>query len=578
MTDAQQPILILGAGINGAALARELVLNGMPVWIVDLNDLAYGATAKSSRLIHGGLRYLEYGDFGLVRESLHERSILRDMAPQFVEPLKLFIPVSSRFGGFVAAPLKFLKLSRFWPFSSLAADPAPRGLWLVRIGLWLYDVLSRPGDFPKHRVHPLDEPGVPQVDRKAYRWLCSYSDARMRFPERFVVALLEDARQIAAAKNVEFRVLPYHRAVLRGATVEIQRTSDGSTLAQINPPLIVNATGPWGDFTLNELKVPSPRLLGGTKGSHFISYQERLRTALGGDGLYAEAADGRLVFVLPFGDAVLVGTTDERFEALPDQAVAREDELTYLVGVVNELFPSVSLTREDLELHYCGVRPLPYIAAGSTASIPRGHSVAVNESGPISVLTLIGGKLTTCRAFAEEVAKEIASRLDRKVVDDSRDRPVPGGVDYPDNEAQVAASCARLASKYGYTEKQIRAMWQLCGNLVEAFCNETQNEQGELCQIGLPKAFVKWVIEREWVTRLDDLVERRLMLLYEPHLTEACLRQLAECLVEAGHLRADQVDESVRTTMQRLRDHYGKHVEVQESSSQAAVSVPLSRP
>ena len=154
--DPAQPVLILGAGVNGCAAARELLLNGIPVWMVEENDIGWGATSRSSRLIHGGLRYLEYGDFRLVHESLDERERLRRLAPQFVVPLRLHIPVRHRVKGFVSAALRFFGIGRSrataW-LGGLVSRNSERGMWLVRMGLWLYDVLARSREFPKHTLY-----------------------------------------------------------------------------------------------------------------------------------------------------------------------------------------------------------------------------------------------------------------------------------------------------------------------------------------------------------------------------------------------------------------------------------------
>ena len=165
-----QPVLILGAGINGAALARELVLNGVPVWVVDKADIASGATAASSRLIHGGLRYLEYGELDLVRESLDERARLLRLAPQFVEPLRLYIPLTHRTGSFWRSVMRFFGAARSSFLSRLALPGRrERGLWLVRMGLWLYDRFARDPEFPESSVVRVGEPGTPQARRLSAR-------------------------------------------------------------------------------------------------------------------------------------------------------------------------------------------------------------------------------------------------------------------------------------------------------------------------------------------------------------------------------------------------------------------------
>ncbi|HUE13464.1 MAG TPA: glycerol-3-phosphate dehydrogenase/oxidase [Planctomycetaceae bacterium] len=560
-------VLILGAGINGCSLARELVLNGVGAWVVDAHDVACGATSRSSRLIHGGLRYLEYGDLHLVRESLAERATLRKLAPQFVEPLRLYIPIARRSGGLLQSAGRFLGLARSKALTWLTRPlmrPSERGLWTVEMGLWLYDRFAADPSTPRHSVHSLAEAGVPRVDRARYRWLCGYSDAQMRFPERYCVALLEDTRQIAHDTNVEFRLFTYSQAEFTDGSPRV-RTGAGQVLS-CAPPLVINATGAWGDLTLGRLHVPAPRLFGGTKGSHFITHQRALKEAIGSAGVYAEAADGRLIFVLPFGDAVLVGTTDERFDEPPDRAVASDADVTYLVSTVNQLFPEVRLSRGDVTLTYSGVRPLPYAAAGSEGSISRDHSVEVSAWQGIPVLTLVGGKLTTSRAFGEMVADEVLHRLSIVRSATTVARYVPGGKCVPPNRADLEKRWEELAAQFGLTVAQIRAMWALCGNRVAEILESERTADPELARGQnvsgslLPRSFVRWVIQHEWVERIEDLVERRLMLIYEPGLSRQTIGELAELLIEAERLDPASREAAVNAAASRCEALYGRRL------------------
>src|SRR5436190_21246071 len=324
------PVLILGAGINGAALARELALNGVDVVVVDQRDIAAGATAYSSRLIHGGLRYLEYGDFALVRESLEERTRLLRLAPQFVRPLRLFIPVRNRFGGFAAAARRFLGM-KDRPRPADANTPMLRGLWTVRFVLWLYDRYASDPTLPKHESHRPSDADVVPVDSAKYRWVCSFSDAQVVYPERFTIALLRDGLQIAQAHGREFTVLTYHDVALKNCTATIRRAGQLEIVREFEPSAIVNATGAWVDDTLGSLGVESKRLMGGTKGSHFVTSHAGLKALLAGRAIYTEASDGRPIFILPFVHGTLIGTTDEPYEGDPANAVATPRELEYLV-------------------------------------------------------------------------------------------------------------------------------------------------------------------------------------------------------------------------------------------------------
>ena len=582
-----RPVLILGAGINGAAVARELVLNNIPVCIVDSNDIAFGSTAKSSRLIHGGLRYLEYGDIGLVRESLEERDRLLRLAPHFVRPLRLFVPLGTRLGGLFSAILKFCGLSRFRLGHLLASkldSSAGRGVWLVRLGLWFYDFLPTDRSLPKHSALPAAAAGVPRVNSQLYRWLCTYWDTQMIYPERFVLAMLEDVRQIARERGLQVDIFTYHQAVREGDRLVIKSvpagvhpTGQDQVAKYIDPCVIVNATGAWGDDTLTQLEVPSRRLFAGTKGSHIFSTHDRLRREIGSDGIYAEALDGRMVFILPCFKGVLIGTTDIRSQNAPQNAVASSQEIDYLIEMVNQVLPDVKLKRDDIQWHYSGVRPLPYLKHEATTSIPRGHWIDVNTKGARPVLTLIGGKLTTCRSLAEQVTNLVLKRLGLTRVGSSRERVIPGGACDADSQEET---WRQLSERFAVRESQVRAVWELCGTRAEQvfedifaalekrsdFGNVDPNKPPEaasrenLVGTDIPLAYVNWLIENEWVTTLDDLVERRLMLVHNTDLSIPCLQALADCLNAAGILPRERAEEEVARTIERLRCHYGREL------------------
>ena len=571
----QQPVLILGAGVNGCAAARELVQNGVSVCIVERSDIAWGATSRSSRLIHGGLRYLEYGEFRLVRESLDERSRLRRLAPQFVRPFRLHIPVAHRTGGLFRSAAHFFSGGR-WGRNRHAA----RGLWLVRLGLWFYDRFVSDPDFPHSEVIPAKAADAPQVDGSRYHWLCRYTDAQMVYPERFVLSMLTDARAIAQEKSVDFEVWTYHEVRRDSAGWNLIDRETGAVIKSLEPALVINATGAWGDLTLDELSVPAPPLFGGTKGSHFVTYQSKLLEAVGPHGVYAEADDGRLVFILPMTGGVMVGTTDERFEANPDDAIASEPELDYLIGMVNELFPQVSLSRDDVEMHFAGVRPLPREDANSTSAISRDHCIHRNEEHGITILTLVGGKLTTARAFGEAIADEVLTRLHVPRTADTRERVFPGGEDYPPPE-KLHERWDELARRFHRPAEQIAAMWALCGTRVaEILSSVCHLDPTPIAGTDLPRDFVRWIIRHEWVSTLGDLVERRLMLIYQHKLSKECLNDLAELLIEDGRMNPADRETKIAEAVVRLKSIYGKDVVVSSGSptepADAAASSPHS--
>jgi glycerol-3-phosphate dehydrogenase len=597
-------VLVVGAGINGAAVARELTLNGISVVAVDANDIAFGATSRSSRLIHGGLRYLERGDVALVRESLRERAILLKTAPDFVRPLRLRIPVRRRFGGLIWSVLTFFGgdrswLGRFW--LRCFPNARERGFYLVRLGLWLYDRLAGSTVGWDKLASSAGPPLHDQFGGPALRWshptfpyVCEYFDAQILSPERFTIALLDDARQLAREQSLAFDVHTHTLAEFHEHEVRLIDRLGRNAPITLRPDVIINATGAWGDATLADWRIGSQKLFGGTKGSHFVTANRDLRVALGDGGLYAEASDGRMVFVLPFGDEqTLVGTTDEPFDARPETAVAEPREINYLIDLVNEVVPFARLTREDVVMSYSGVRPLPFGRTDSPSSIPRGHWIDENARGPIPILTLIGGKLTTCRALAEEVANRVLSHLRLPRLVSSHERPLrdPRGVVTRtrsasfevaqfSREATVEDSCGREPAEIGGKEFKAAerreqfvaavAASRLCvpfpllsvgfrprlsafaASAAENCATSKSASEGALASDVLHE-----IIRHEWVRTLSDLVERRLLLIFDPTLDQPKLRELATLMAEEGVVSPDQIDSQVVTTATRLRQVYG---------------------
>ena len=439
---------------------------------------------------------------------------------------------------------------------------------LICAGLGFYDLYARDLHLPRHAAARVGAAGSVPVDPRRYRWLCTYWDAQIPYPERFVVALVEDARALAAEQGAEFSLYTYHRVRLgrrSSGNSSGRGYGGGESVRSVQPAAIVNATGAWVDLTLAQLDVITRPLIGGTKGSHFLTFHPPLAEALGGQGVYAEAEDGRPVFVLPWDRGTLVGTTDIPFAGDPATAVATEAELDYLVGVVRQLFPQLDLTRADVHLHYAGVRPLPQTGGGTPASVTRRHWMEEHAGGSVPMYSIVGGKLTTCRSLAEQSAATILQRLGRSPSAHSRQRPIPGGESYPADETELQATWQRLASRFRLPPESVQSIWTLCGSRTESVLAELDDLAGpSLTGTRLPTSFVRWIIRHEWVATLDDLIERRLMLLYDPHVSRSTLDELAGLLVESGRLAAADLQPAVSATCRRLQDHFGKRLADEE--------------
>jgi glycerol-3-phosphate dehydrogenase len=561
----KRPIVVLGAGINGAALARELALSAVPVVVVEAEDVACGATAWSTRLVHGGLRYLEYGEVGLVRESLAERDRLLRLAPHLVAPLAFYAPVRGRLGGLWSAAARLLGLeglARRWRSSR------GRGAWTVGAGLTLYDLLASGSRWPWHRTVRAGGPGLPAVDRRRFPLACTYTDAQMLFPERFTVELLVDARRAAAERGTDCEVFTRCRATLApGGVLRIAQV-DGQAEVEVRPAAIVNATGAWVDRTRAAVfpAADTTRLIGGTKGSHLVVRAPRLRSALRDHGVYAEADDGRPVFVLPFGpELVLVGTTDIPFAGDPAAARADEAEIDYLLAAAARLFPDVPPARGDVQQHYCGVRPLPAAGAAGQAAgaITRRHMLVRHPQAPLPAWSIVGGKLTTCRSLAETAAAEVLAALGLPVRGSSRDRPLPGACAGAARAAAVRVT-AEAARRCGLEDRAATAAAERLVDLFGARAGDVfavpVARAGVIRGTRLPLAAVDFVVREEWARSLDDVIERRLMLAFDPALCRSAIEDVATVLADRGLLPRADVERAAAACGARLAAHYDRRL------------------
>jgi glycerol-3-phosphate dehydrogenase len=358
-------VVIIGGGINGAGIARDAAMRGLKVLLIEKGELGCATTSASTRLIHGGLRYLEHFEFGLVRESLREREILLTIAPDLVKPLAIVIPIYKQ---------------------------SKRGRLTIRAGMTLYDLLSWGKSLPRHRMLSRTETieRWPGLNPEGLVGSALYYDAQVEFPERLVLANVQSAQEFGAEVLTHTRVTS-----LTGSGVEF-----GGQLVEAS--VIINAAGPWVDFVLERAPVKSPKLIGGTKGSHIIVPGFPGAPA---NAIYLEArSDGRPVFIIPWNRQYLIGTTDVRFEGDPDEVRCEDWEIDYLLSETNLAIPEARLTRDNILSTYSGVRPLPY--RNST----RRHFIREHPQLP-NLLSIVGGKLTTYRSLAEECVDLIFRKL-----------------------------------------------------------------------------------------------------------------------------------------------------------------------
>ena len=379
----QFDVIIIGAGINGAGIARDAAMRGLKVLVVDKGDVGGGTSSWSTRLIHGGLRYLEHFEFGLVRESLRERETLLHIAPHLVKSCPFIIPIYKR---------------------------NQRGPWTIRAGMIAYDLLSIGKSLPRHRMLSRDETleRLPGLNPEGLLGAARYYDAKVVFAERLVL------ENILAAVECGAKVLTYTPVtslVVENDAVTGVEFVAGAGTQRAHARVIINAAGPWVDLLLERAPVESPKLIGGTKGSHIVvpKFPGAPKNAV-----YLEAQrDQRPFFVIPWIGKYLIGTTDVRFEDDPDQVRCERWEVDYLLNETNFAFPQARLTRRDIYYTYSGVRPLPRTSETATEDITRRHFIREHPKLK-NLLSIVGGKLTTYRSLAEECVDLVFTKLGKQ--------------------------------------------------------------------------------------------------------------------------------------------------------------------
>ena len=543
------PVLIVGGGINGVGVFRDLSLQGVRCLIVDREDWGAGASSASSRMAHGGLRYLENGEFRLVSEATLERNRLLRNAAHGVVPLVVTVPFFSMVAGLWPTLAKTL---------GLRSSVRERGLVLVAAGLRIYDWLGR-----RNKVMPNHELGLraSAVRRfpalhPAVRGYASYYDAKIFYPERIAAELVADALAVEPAA-----IALNHCALAGrdGATV-LLRDEIGGRVWRVRPTVVVNAGGAWID-SVNRNLAETPALIGGTKGSHLVLHNPELSAALAGSAFLWDDGAGRMCIVYPQLDKVILGSTDIRI-ADADLAICDAAELNYLLAAIRVIFPMVAVDAGQVCYRFCGVRPLPRSDSEATVDISRDHSdVRLPAQGdrPFPVHSLVGGKWTTFRAFAAQVTDAVLAELSMSRRFGTEDLAIGGGLGFPRDASGRAAwlreasdglriGAARMETLFGRYGTRARLVGEYCTEGVDrplrSFADYTEREIG-------------WLVEREMAVELEDIVYRRSTLALMGQITEPLLLELADLLADLLGWTEDGKRARLRRLRARLAEHNG---------------------
>jgi glycerol-3-phosphate dehydrogenase len=495
-------VLIIGGGINGAGTFRDLALQGVDTLLIDRGDFCSGASAASSRMAHGGIRYLENGEFRLVREAVQERNRMIANAPSLVKPLPTTIPIFKLLSGLLNAPLKFLG----W-----LEKPSERGALVIKVGLIFYDAFTgKDRAVPQHifdgRRKSLQK--FPALNpRVAYT--ATYYDGLILSPERLTMEVILDAEKegthARALNYVSFTGVEKNVATLRDET-------NGHSI-HIQPQLIINAAGPWIDKTNQALGL-NTHYIGPTKGSHLVLDNPELRSAIGDHEFFFENKDGRIVLIFPLFDKVMIGTSDLPIED-PDSALCTDEEVDYFLEMVGRVFPRIKVSRQQIVFRFSGVRPLAYTDARLPGQITRDHHIQEDHLGSLPVLSLVGGKWTSFRAFSAQVT----------------------------DRALAFLGLPRKAD----------TQTLLIGDGADAFALKTSSH--------FSREEIRQLAEREKIIHLDDLLLRRTLLGYLGQLSLERVEQLAGWLGESFGWDKKETSIEIERTLSILAEKHAVYLQ-----------------
>ena len=494
-------VLVIGGGAMGAGAARDAALRGLRVALVEQGDFAEGTTSRSTRLIHGGLRYLAQRDFGLVRENLREREILLRTAPHLVRPLPVYVPLYR---------------------------PSVRERARMRAGMLLYDVLSRRKSLPRRKWVSRDRLAAlePALAADGLRGAWRFYDAQCALVERLVMENIVDAKRAGAVVLNHTKALGWLRdgdAVVGADVADVLSGRAGRIRARTT----INATGAWADLTTAHLRGQARPLLRTTKGVHLVA------APLSRHAFLHFHTDGRPIFVLPWLESSLIGTTDTDLDSDPDDVRTSTADVRYLIAAAAPLFPGVSV---QVAYAYAGVRALVNVRGVREGEVPREHEIRDHgrSDGTPGLVSIVGGKLTAYRGIAQEAVDAVARQLGNHARCVTKTRPLPGA-------AKIDGLAERAASA-GVGDDQIARLLSVYGSLVGEMLELIEQDRSLAARIvdGRPATRVEvvYALEREDAATLADILLRRTCL----GLARDRVLPLAPAVADVAGLARGEVD------------------------------------
>jgi glycerol-3-phosphate dehydrogenase len=549
-------ILVVGGGINGLATFRDLAMQGVSVALVERGDFVSGASSASSHMVHGGIRYLENGEFRLVQEAVTERNALLKTAPHYVLPLETTIPIFKTFSGIFSAPVRLL-------ITHGRGKPSERGALLIKIGLIIYDTFSRAGGtVPRHkflgRKKSLAE--LPRLNPDL-KYTATYYDASMHDPERLALDVLYDGVRVGGDRVT---AVNYVSAVgMESGAVRVRDEVTGEEFP-VRAKVVVNASGPWTDLTNGGLGMPT-RFMGGTKGSHIVLDHPELLAATKGREIFFEHSDGRIVLIYPLKDRVLVGTTDiDADPATP--VVCTDDEIEYFFDLIAQVYPTIRVDKSQIVYTFSGIRPLPRHDDTAPGFVSRDYRIVDDTHEGTPILSLVGGKWTTFRALAEHLSTRALEALGRTHRVSTAGVQIGGGKGFPTTRADRRRWVESHAAGHpsALVEKMLTRYGTRAGDVLaaipagaEPLASAPEYYAAELAHLA----------ETEQVVHLIDVILRRTSVAFVGGMTSETLREIAQAVSAPLGWDAARIEQEVADATAVLRTAH--RVELEEVGTAA---------
>ena len=504
-------LAVIGGGINGAGIFREAARAGLRAALFEAEDFGFGTTWRSTKLIHGGLRYLEHGDILLVRESLREREFLLRQRPHLVRPLPFLFPL--------------LPWTR-------------RPAWQIRTGLLLYDLLAWPRSLPGHRAFAPEEvrrraPAIAPEQRGGF----GFYDARCRAPERLALELVLEG---VAAGGAAFNHVRVTRVLTAGGRVSGVELDQGGTRIAVEARTVVNAAGPWADVVRAHAAAEGPPLLDLTRGTHIVLERDERapRIAL----ISTARSDGRIFFVIPSDRTVLIGTTDVRYEGDPGAVRPEPWEVAYLIEEANALLPGLGAKEADVRYAYAGLRPLRRSRERDEGAISRREELIDHGAlgGPAGLFSVAGGKLSTARPLAHRFLAAIGRRP-----------PEEDGRSRGDGSAAfrtLGPGAPRRLAAYGPVLPDVLALGR------DRLCDCCWTLVGE----------VRYAVRHELARTLSDVLLRRTGIAWLPCRGLDCAERVADVMAEECGWSLEERERQLEALRRDLRRHLPSPTELGE--------------